>query len=80
MSEDKKCKLPHEKLGKNIYNNNHLFLNLKKIIEFIQHLPVPSAEDICKQSKSGLTKCRARSGSKLFATLIVVLKDFFEKN
>ena len=37
--------------------------------------------NLCKQfgSRSGPTKCRAWSGSKLFDTLIIFLKDFFEK-
>ena len=36
---------------------------------------------ICKQfvPRSGPTECQARSGSKLFETLIVFLKEFFEK-
>ena len=36
---------------------------------------------ICKQfgPRSGLTKCRAWSGSKLFDTLTVFLKEFFQK-
>ena len=41
---------------------------------------VSSAGNLCKQfgSRSGPTKCRARSGSKLFGTLKVFLKEFFE--
>ena len=37
--------------------------------------------NICKQfeSRLGLTKGRSRSGSKLFGTLIVLLKEFFKK-
>ena len=40
-----------------------------------------SADNLCKQfvSRSGLTNCRARSGSKQFDTLMVSLKEFFEK-
>ena len=36
---------------------------------------------ICKQvvPRSGPTECQARSGSKLFETRIVFLKEFFEK-
>ena len=42
---------------------------------------MPSADNLCKQfgSRSGPTKCRAWSGSKLFDTLMVFLKEFFEK-
>ena len=40
-----------------------------------------SADNICKQfgPRSGPIKRRAGSGSKLFATLIVFLEEFFEK-
>ena len=40
-----------------------------------------SADNHCKQfeSRSGPTKCRARSWSKLFDTLMVFLKDFFKE-
>ena len=40
-----------------------------------------SADNLCKQFGlgSGSTKCRAWSGSKLFDTLMVFLKDFFLK-
>ena len=40
-----------------------------------------SADNLCKQfgHRSGLTECRSWSGSKLFDTLIVLLKEFFEK-
>ena len=43
-------------------------------------LLVSSANKICKLFglRSGLTKCWAWSGSKLFDTLIVLLKEFFE--
>ena len=39
------------------------------------------ADNICKQlgTRSGLTKCQSRSGSKQFGTLVVFLKEFFEK-
>ena len=39
------------------------------------------ADNICKQfrSRSGLTFCLSLSGSKLFSTLIVFLKEHFEK-
>ena len=42
---------------------------------------VPSADNRCKQfgPRSGLTKGRARSGSKLVNTQTVLLKEFFEK-
>ena len=46
------------------------------------HLPiVPSAYNLCKQlgPSSGSTKHQVLSGSKLFDTLIVFLKEFFEK-
>ena len=44
-------------------------------------LLVSSADNLCKQfgSRSGPTKCRAWSGSKLFDTLMIFLKEFFEK-
>ena len=44
-------------------------------------LLVSSADNFCKQfrSRSGLTKCQAWSGSKLFDTLIKYLKEFFQK-
>ena len=45
------------------------------------YLLVSSAENFCKQfgPRSGLTNCRAWSGPKLFLTLIVFRKLFFEK-
>ena len=44
-------------------------------------LLVPSVDNICKQfgPRSGPTKCRAWPGSKLFDTLMVFLKEFYEK-
>ena len=44
------------------------------------YLLVLSADNLCKQfgSRSGPTKCWAWSGSKLFDTLIVFLKDFLK--
>ena len=44
------------------------------------YLLVTSDNYICKQfgPRSGLTKCRAWSGSKLFDTLMVFLKEFLE--
>ena len=44
-------------------------------------LPVPSADNLGKQSgpRSGPTIRRARSGSKLFDILMVLLKELFEK-
>ena len=40
-----------------------------------------SADNLCKQfgPRSGPTKCRVLSGSKLFDTLMVFLIEFFEK-
>ena len=40
-----------------------------------------SADNFCKQfgPRSGSTKCLALSGSKLFDTLVVFLKEFFKK-
>ena len=40
-----------------------------------------SAVNLCKQfgPRSGMTECRSWSGSKLFDTLIVFLKEIFEK-
>ena len=42
--------------------------------------PVPSADNLCKQfgPRSGPTKCRARSGSKLFDFMLLFLKEFLE--
>ena len=42
---------------------------------------VSYVDNLCKQSgpRSGPTKSQAWSGSKLFDTLIVSLKEFFEK-
>ena len=42
------------------------------------HLPVPSADNLCKQFKSlsGWKRCRAWFGSKLFDTQIVFQKEF----
>ena len=39
------------------------------------------ADNFCKQfgPRSGPTKCRAPSESKLFYTLMIFLKEFFEK-
>ena len=44
-------------------------------------LQVLSADNLCRLfgPRSGPTKCRAKSGSKLFDTLSVFLKEFFEK-
>ena len=42
-------------------------------------LLVSSADNLYKQSRSGTAKCRVRSGSKLFDTLMVFLKEFFLK-
>ena len=42
---------------------------------------MPSADNFCKQfgPRSGPTKRRACSGSKLYDTLMVFLKEFFKK-
>ena len=42
---------------------------------------LPSADNLCKQfgSRPGPTFCRSWSGAILFDTLIVFLKEFFEK-
>ena len=44
-------------------------------------LIVSSADNLCKQirPRSGPTKCRACSGSNLFDTQMVLLKEFFSK-
>ena len=48
---------------------------------FITEFTVISADSLCKQfrPRSGPTKCWSWSGSKLFATLILILKKSFEK-
>ena len=48
------------------------------IFQFRYCLLVLSADDRCKQfgPRSGLTKCLAQSGSKLFDTLMVLPKEF----
>ena len=50
-------------------------------IALILVLLVSSADNLCKQfrPRSGPTKCRAWSGSKLFETLMEHLKEFFKK-
>ena len=52
------------------------------LLTFILYLLVSSADNRSKQirPRSGPTKCRARSGSKLFYTLMVFLKEFFRKS
>ena len=49
----------------------------------IKSLPtiVLSGDSLCEQfeTRSGPTRCRALSGSKLFYILVVFLKEFFEK-
>ena len=42
---------------------------------------VSSADSLCKQfgPRSGPTKCQVRSGSKQFDSLMVFLKEFFQK-
>ena len=44
------------------------------------NLLVSSADNVWKQigPRSGPTECRAKSGSNLFDTLMVFLKEFFE--
>ena len=46
------------------------------------YLLMSSADNFCKQfgPSTGPTECRARSGSKLFDTLIKFLKKYFEKS
>ena len=57
----------------NIYNVTYLFPCCRGLLS--------SADKLCKQSgpRSGPTKRQAWSGSKLFDTLMVFLKDLFEK-
>ena len=47
----------------------------------ILYLLVLPGDSICQQfgPRSGPMKCQARSGSKLFDTLILFLKEFWEK-
>ena len=63
----------------NFLVSNYYILTLYRLVS--------SDDNFCKQfgSRSGPTECRARSGSKLFDTLMVFLKEFlrevdFEKN
>ena len=58
--------------------------DLRYIVTLNSCLPVSSAGNFCKQfgTRPGptfSTKCQARSGYKLFDTLMVLLKEFFEK-
>ena len=57
------------------------WLRLPKRCPFNSCLLVSSADKFCKQfgPRSGLTKSQALSGSKLFDTLMVLLKEFFKK-
>ena len=50
-------------------------------IDIFLYLLVSSADIFCKQfgTRSGPTSCRACSGSKLFDTLMVFLKESFER-
>ena len=50
-------------------------------MDFTLYLLVSSSDNLCKQfgPRSGPTKCRAWSGSKLFDTLMVFIKEFFIK-
>ena len=63
--------------------NSNLFHMLDKRYNFILtlFLLVAPADNFCKQlgPRSGPTKCRALSWSKLFDTLMVFLKESFEK-
>ena len=56
-------------------------LNVSTFFLLILCLLMSSADNICKQfgPRSGATKCWAWSGSKLFDTLMLFLKEFFEK-
>ena len=52
-----------------------------KVLSSTLCLLVTSANNLCKQfrPRSGQTKRRARSESKLFDTLMIFLKEFFKK-
>ena len=56
------------------------FKNARNIF-FLLLQEMLSADKLCKQfgPRPGPTECRSCSGSKLFDTLIVFLKEFFEK-
>ena len=58
-----------------------ILINLKATLSLLWQLLL-SAVNLCKQfePKSGLTKCQFWSGSNLFDTLIVFLKEFIEKS
>ena len=82
------CKENQQKtlVGKELMAENWwLFYNIKymqmHLFRLTLCLLVSSADNLCKQfgPRSGPTKCRAWSGSKLFDTLTVYLKEFFEK-
>ena len=72
----------------NLYNK---FLVISKIIKLLKQKELPfffylcllvtSADNFCKhfRLRSGLTKCQTWSGFNLFDTLMVFLKQFFEK-
>ena len=58
------------------------FKNACNTCSFIQLLQqMSSADNLCKQfgPRPGPTECRSCSGSKLFDTLTVFLKEFLEK-
>ena len=57
-----------------------LFFSCHGSIVLTLYLLVLSADNLCKQfgPRSGPTKCRAWSESKLFDTLMVFLKEFFK--
>ena len=50
-------------------------------LTLLAHGDLWSADNLCKQfgSRSGLTEGGSRYGFKLFDTLMVFLKEFFEK-
>ena len=51
------------------------------VIDISKEITLSSADNLCKQfvPRSGPTKCRAWSGSKLFDTLMVFRKEILEK-
>ena len=66
-----------------LYTLHHTLVKSHLDIRPCNSLPaeVLSAADLCKQfgPRSGPTKCRSWSGSKLIATLIAFLKEFLKK-
>ena len=55
-------------------------LNIEITFNSASHI-LSSADNLCKQfgPRSGPTECWSQSGSKLFNTTILFLKEFFEK-